>query len=639
MAEKMAPTLVPPVHRPVVARGGTLARERAADAVAAAVAANSAGHAGGPERHESRSPLAETTLAALARGAARTMQSAGQPLHAGTRTTLEREIGADLGAVRVHAGDAAGRFAASLGARAATVGQDILGSAEHLNPATADGLRLISHEAAHTLQQRDGSAPAIQFDVIDDVRDKLSYGVLDWAVTDSDAMEALAALAALPAPALTAGLARLEQKYIGRLIDNLPDAAKTGPAYTRVITAIGAGRAVPQAADKLSYGLFDWAVTDADVTNVFNTMVNLPAPEQEKFLLGLNTAGKLGRLISNSTAAHQALYIRPWINTLTRGRLTADQQTILRVIATESSDGALDTLVLAAGIRFDVPVGRGTIAGYPASNWTVDALRETYLALDSLPDSHVARSAAFRRVGAFSQGPDARGEVTGGVYSDTKRELDINVSDTGLSATVLHETGHSVDKQMGWSTGPLPTDSKRGGWIQYGATMGICAHDMVDDAKAGVFALTAPQRGDVETEMATAMTNRTIVGLTARITARPWFAGLAAPVRAGVVADPAITAIGTGLDHPWFKPNGGDRIGVPAVHVYEESYASEWNRYEYAARTRLLTDYQFRDPGEWFAEVYSFYFGGTDKRRQLTAKDPDTAAYFAASVAPLAPSR
>ena len=635
MAEMMLPARTPSPFRPVSGRGGTLAQERAADAVSARVA----GRAGRPERHDRTPHLAETTLAALARGASSAIDSVGQPLHAGIRTVLEQSLGADLGAVRVHATGAAGRFAASLGANAATMGQQILGSAERLNSATAEGLRLISHEAAHTVQQGMHAAPAIQFDAIDDVRDKLSYGIVDWAVTDSDAMAALALLEALPGPALAAGLGRLEQKYLDRLIDNLPDAAKSGAGYQRIIAAIGAARALPQAEDLLSYGVLDWAVTDADVTKVFNTMVNLPAPDQERFLAGLDTAGKLGRLVSNSAAAHQSLYIRPWISSLTRGRLTPAQQRILRVIVTQSGDGALATLVLAAGVRFDVPVGRGTIGTHPPSNWSVAALRETYLALDSLPDSHVARNAAFRRLGAFSEGANARGETTLGVYSGGKRELDINVTQGELSPTVLHETGHSVDKQMGWTAGLLPSDPKRGGWVQYGANTGICAHDMVDDSNAGILGLNVPQRDDVETDMAAAMTNRTAVGLAALITARPWYAGLAVPVRASLQADPALRAIRTGLDHPWFKPNGGDRIGAPVAHVYEESYSLQWNRYDFPARTRLLTDYQFRTPGEWFAEVYAFYFGGPDKRRTLTATDPDTAAYFRTSVAPLAPSR
>jgi hypothetical protein len=592
-----------------------------------------------PERHEHAVALSTAATAVLARGARRSMDSTGQPLPAETRWALERATGADLSAVRVHASDAAGRFAESVGANAVTVGQNILGGATRLNPGAAGGLRLLSHEVAHAAQQRQSATPAVALDAIDDVRDKLSYGLTDWAVTDSDATESLAALAALPAPALAAGLGRLEQKYLDRLIDNLPGSAKTGPAYQRVLAAIGVARALPSAEESLSYGLFDWAVTDADVSNVFNTMVNLPPARQETFLTGLDSNGKLGRLINNSNEGHQARYIRPWINSLTPGRLSAAQQRILRVIVTESDDGALPTLILAAGARFDVPVGRGAIPSLTAADWTVAALRQTYLALDGLPDGHVARNAAFRRLGAFTEGADARGETTTGVYSGRRLELDMNVAETELSETALHETGHSVDKQMRWTQGTEPTNASRGGWVQYALNPELVAHDMVDDSHAGIFALPTVQRDDVEVEMTTAMTNRTVAGLVARIRARPWYAGLAAPVKAAITADPALPAIGMALDHPWFKPDGGDRLGAPDAHVYELSDPPSWNRYNFAARSRMLTPYQFNSPAEWFAEVYAHYFGPPEKRQLLARKDPDTAAYFASTVAPLAPSR
>jgi Domain of unknown function (DUF4157) len=63
---------------------------------------------------------------------------------------------ADLRGVRVHVGDMASRSAAALGARAFTVGQDIVFAAGEYQPTTSRGERLLAHELAHTLQQRNG---------------------------------------------------------------------------------------------------------------------------------------------------------------------------------------------------------------------------------------------------------------------------------------------------------------------------------------------------------------------------------------------------------------------------------------------------------------------------------------------------
>ena len=74
----------------------------------------------------------------------------GRPLDRGRKETLERGFGAPLDGVTVHDDHGAHRFVRERGAYAVTVGQDIyLGS-----PAARTDNRLLAHEVAHTLQQR-----------------------------------------------------------------------------------------------------------------------------------------------------------------------------------------------------------------------------------------------------------------------------------------------------------------------------------------------------------------------------------------------------------------------------------------------------------------------------------------------------
>lgn len=44
--------------------------------------------------------------------------------------------------------------------------------------------------------------------------------------------------------------------------------------------------------------------------------------------------------------------------------------------------------------------------------------------------------------------------------------------------------------------------------------------------------------------------------------------------------------------------------------VYQEAYAGRWVSYLADARKKGVRGYQFRAPGEWFAEVYAAYFSG-----------------------------
>ncbi|WP_405868199.1 DUF4157 domain-containing protein [Streptomyces sp. NBC_01515] len=87
------------------------------------------------------------------------LDSAGAPLDADVRHEMEARLATDLGAVRVHTGAEAGETARSLGARAYTVGADIVFGAGQYAPSTPVGRYLLAHELAHVVQQGPGTAP------------------------------------------------------------------------------------------------------------------------------------------------------------------------------------------------------------------------------------------------------------------------------------------------------------------------------------------------------------------------------------------------------------------------------------------------------------------------------------------------
>jgi hypothetical protein len=78
----------------------------------------------------------------------------GKPLDPVTRDFVELRFGHDFSGVRVHAGGEAADTAGVVQARAYTLGRDIVfGPGEYL-PATMEGKRLLAHELAHVVQQR-----------------------------------------------------------------------------------------------------------------------------------------------------------------------------------------------------------------------------------------------------------------------------------------------------------------------------------------------------------------------------------------------------------------------------------------------------------------------------------------------------
>lgn len=87
----------------------------------------------------------------------------GAPLSKDVREFMEQRIGADFSAVRIHTGIKADNLNRQLNARAFTVGQDVFFGANNYQPHTTEGKRLLAHELAHTVQQRE-SKGAIQRD-------------------------------------------------------------------------------------------------------------------------------------------------------------------------------------------------------------------------------------------------------------------------------------------------------------------------------------------------------------------------------------------------------------------------------------------------------------------------------------------
>lgn len=87
------------------------------------------------------------------------LRSPGRPLDSAPRAFMESRFARDFGHVRVHDDDRASASAQSLGARAYTVGSNVVFGARQYAPSTPHGKQLLAHELAHTVQQ-DGACAA-----------------------------------------------------------------------------------------------------------------------------------------------------------------------------------------------------------------------------------------------------------------------------------------------------------------------------------------------------------------------------------------------------------------------------------------------------------------------------------------------
>ncbi len=93
------------------------------------------------------------------------MRGRGDALPASERAFFEPRFGIDFSRVRIHSDDQAGASARALGARAYTIGANIVLDSGQYSPGTQQGRALLAHELTHVVQQgQAGTAPTLQRD-------------------------------------------------------------------------------------------------------------------------------------------------------------------------------------------------------------------------------------------------------------------------------------------------------------------------------------------------------------------------------------------------------------------------------------------------------------------------------------------
>lgn len=91
------------------------------------------------------------------------MKGGGHPLSEGERAFIEPRFGYDFSNVRLHTDANAAEVALGLNAKAFAIGRDVAFGAGHYALGTVEGRKLLAHELAHVIQQRDFvSAGALQ---------------------------------------------------------------------------------------------------------------------------------------------------------------------------------------------------------------------------------------------------------------------------------------------------------------------------------------------------------------------------------------------------------------------------------------------------------------------------------------------
>lgn len=506
-------------------------------------------------------------------------------------------------------------------------------------PESEDGSRCVRRsEYAEVIAAAEARAVAQRSQVEGQVGDLLSYGAFDWAITDAEAARALTLLGGLPHSQLRTAVANIPN--IGRLLEQLPASSRRSEAYARLLVALGPSRVAPYLKDLLAVGLFDWAVTDDEVRSVVAILGLLTGPQRFNALIQLSPS-VYPRLLASMEGSGDSL--------------SAGDKDLVTAIFRHTADGSLDLLTSAFEKRFALDA-RGT----NGAAWDAAGLRRCWDVLETLPPSHIqgnpsllqwirygsarANHSGWYKDDRFGNQSHAAGfdYTTANIATSTQRSQSDEDGDgtdevtdplhgvNRFNKVVRHEVGHAVDDAMGAEALYCAGNAAGGNWTNYGSDARACIRDMITAVGGTLDGLDAAVQSAFIDAIAADADN----ALTA-VQATPEYAALDAAVQALVDLDPVFGALAMAVDNPWYRHSGG---GTPLDgRIYQRSYSSVWTAYDQAARTRKVSEYQFRAPGEWFAEAYAAYYqpnpDGSCDHHVLAGVDPTTKSWFDTHVA------
>jgi hypothetical protein len=272
--------------------------------------------------------------------------------------------------------------------------------------------------------------------------------------------------------------------------------------------------------------------------------------------------------------------------------------------------------------KLEVPHGTTTVR-----------IAKLYDLLASVPEEHVRLNDSLTDIDFKMEPP-----IKGNYYSSSRKAISLNgmreddtpidyKADSGskftptyYDSTTLHEVGHAVDDRFGCmdSKGSL---SAYGGWKKEELESVAAAYGLHGD-KGGFIARYTPKgasKGDLTT-----LLKEALQGITST---KPANGAAALGSLLGqwdkIIGDATYLLCKQVAEQfePWDKGKELATKAAVAGRFYFEAYPGFWYSYEIAARGPTgVSRYQWRAPGEWFAELYAVYHLKRDKFPNIMLK-------------------
>ena len=314
----------------------------------------------------------------------------------------------------------------------------------------------------------------------------------------------------------------------------------------------------------------------------------------------------------------------------------------LKVMAFSTPSSETAVIIDLFEVRFNLDVGQTLSTTKTGIDWSSAGILRSWTILDTLPAGHVENSGSLdhwtRFVGGHAFYSGSRQEAGfgyNGVEGTTGTDPEGNPLDgvKWFNSSVRHEVGHAVDDQLGSQTDDV-TDARGPRWETHSDQMALTA--MLGAANSCISTWSdAAQKTEIEAALLDCMQNKTPDELRTKYEAMSFWSRLTSGQQNDIWNDViSITVRDCGSEDkaPWNNLSGmGYAIGGRHYQVRYDDWSRAWVSYDPTALSQKASRYQFRAPGEWFAEAYACYYqpdteGNTGTL--LNEVDPSTKRWF-----------
>ena len=355
----------------------------------------------------------------------------------------------------------------------------------------------------------------------------------------------------------------------------------------------------------------------------------------------------------------------------------------------QSGETDLNIMIKMCEVRFRVSLRstwwqRRTSSGSLGSDWTLPALQRIWTTCERLPPAQVEGnnsmiaiirdssatigSAYYGTVPVSGDGivvagqenlwgksigttDNATGVVptqAGGQGVDAAGNPSAQVNVDTFNATLRHEIGHAVDNQLNVMEGGWRSQTVAGEWRKYGS-WGEFVDAIISDF-GGLTAANGVPAGKRDTwRDAMLSTVRAAGAKTFRQALTAEDSSTTSLTDAQINKGPAsavwegarwtdVAPLAGGSKGPWYN---GLAPASNSQRVYQSAYQNDsslWSYLKTIRDARMISQYQWRAPGEWFAECYQIYYAEQERGPNvpvgglLRSRDPEAANMMSALV-------